>query len=241
MPYAPPVDLGEFYDEETLDYLYNLTASRPWAIHLIGPDEVHYNVNFEKDPDADDNPELTQRTALKTASELNAFVAAQPPHPGEDPPLMYHAVVLHHGEPWLPELNESAAVYTEWFDIEEYNWFCNQCFNQLDGKQACPTCAPTDIPGMQQADCYAEPRHPQTFVYADNGGYGAPCGWCAYDAMNEAHKDCEHNHCRAWRRWQATDRLLSLLFRLNVVKGLRWDDCNGRGRHASVIAWRWSR
>ena len=240
MSYALPVDLDAFYDEETLSYLYNLTAGHPWAIHLIGPDEVHYNVDFEKAPDADDNPLLTQRTALKTASELNAFVAANLAVDGEDPPVMYHAVVFHHGEPWLPELNESAGVYCEWFDHEECDWFCNQCFNQLpDKRQGCPEHAPLEVPGFQLTDCN-NPEHPRTFVYADNGGYGAPCGWCAHDAMSEAHKDCDHAQHRAWRRWGVTERTMVMLSRLRLVKGMCWSNCNRRGYCVSGIAWRWS-
>lgn len=244
MPYAPPVDPGTFYDEETLEYLYSVMSGRPWAIHLIGPDEIHFNVDFEKDPDADDNPELTQRTALKTASELNAFVAAQPPHPGEDPPLMYHAVVFHHGEPWLPsESDGPAGEYCEWFDFAACEWFCNQCFRALkDDAAHCRTCAPVRFAGLKRLECDAEPTHPALFMYADNlDGYGSPiCFYCITAHQEQVRVEQEHAGHRPWRRWKATNRALRVLNRLGVVRFYQWSYtslCEG----CVTVTWRWSK
>lgn len=240
--YAPPVDLETFYDEVTLNYLYRIMAGRPWAIHLIGPDEIHYNEDFEKPEDDPANPELTQRTALKVATELNAFVATQV-RPDEDPPLMYHAVVFHYGEPWVaPE-----ADYCEYFDFDSFDWFCNQCFAVLKATGAhCPTCAPTHFPGLMRVPCDAEPNeHPALFMYADNtDGYsGAWCQFCIAKHQREADaEDARRAHAkhRAWRRWGFTRRVLDLGKRLRLVDGYSWSYsaiCNG----CVGITWRWER
>jgi hypothetical protein len=243
MPYAPPVDLDTFYDEAALDYLHRVMAGHQWAIHLIGPDEIHYNVDFKKPEDDPDNPEFTQRTALKTAAELNAFVASQA-RPDEDPPLMYHAVVFHQGEPWLPSKEDGpAGEYCEWFDFDSFDRFCNICFEVIkDGAAHCQTCAPTRFPGLKRLECDTDPAHPALFMYADNlDGYGSPdCFYCALKYRDEM--DAERRHARhlGWYRWRVTQRLLPGLKRLRLVRSWHWTSsatCDG----CTSIRWRWTR
>lgn len=242
--YAPPVDLNTFYDDETLDYLHRVIAGREWAIHLIGPDEIHFNEDFEKPEDDPTNPELTQRTALKTAAEVNAL-AAELARPGEDPPIMYHAVVFHQGEPWLPSESDGAAgEYRECFDFDSYDWFCNQCFEVIKDTAAhCPTCAPTHFPGLKRLECDAKPEHPALFMYADNlDGYNQPiCFYCVMKHQDEAWTERRHAGHKAWRTWRSTRRLLNGLCRLGVCCGWCCSLCHSGQSCISGIKWRWSR
>lgn len=135
----------------------------------------------------------------------------------------------------------AVIAYCEIFDWDRCDWFCNICDRPLDGTSPYPEHAPTEFAGLELVECYAEPRHPHTFMYAQDGGYSAPCGYCTTAAVAEAHKNCEHAHHQAWRRWRVTDRAVSVLHRINLVIGSRWSNCNGRGTCVSGITWRWSR
>jgi len=241
--YAPPVDLGAFYDDETLDYLYRTMAGREWAIYLIGPDEIHFNEDFEKPEDDPTNPELTQRTALKTATEVNAL-AAELARPDEDPPIMYHAVVFHQGEPWLPSESDGAAgEYRECFDFDSYDWFCNQCFEVIKDTAAhCPTCAPTHFPGLKRLKCDAEKEHPALFMYAANlDGYNQPiCFYCVMKHQDEVDAERRHAGHRQWYRRLDSWHLLPTLKRLRLVRSWYWTQsatCDG----CTSIRWRWTR
>lgn len=240
--YAPPVDLNTFYDDETLDHLHRVIAGREWAIHLIGPDEIHFNEDFEKPEDDPTNPELTQRTALKVATEVNAL-AAELARPGEDPSIMYHAVVFHQGEPWVPsELDGPVDEYCEWFDFDTCEWFCNQCFTLLVETHHCPTCAPTQFPGLMRVLCDNDPQHPAIFMYADNtGDYGAYCFFCIGEHRNQVESERRHAGHKAWRTWRSTRRLLNGLCRLGVCRGWCYSLCHSGQSCISGIRWRWSR
>lgn len=252
MPYAPPVDIATFYDEDTLDHLFQIMHGHEWAIHLIGPDEIHYNVDFEKPEDDPDNPELTQRTALKTAAELNAFVASQE-RPDEDPPLMYHSVVFHHGEPWVPAASDGKpGEYCEWFDFNSHDWFCNQCFEVINGAGVhCPTCAPAHFPGLMRVPCDAEPNtHPAIFMYADNteGYSSAYCWFCIRDHQQEVtgqgkrlRLERMHASHAPWRRWKLTGWLLKSSRRMGLVAGYTTYHAKPCLGCVYDIHWRWSR
>lgn len=88
----------------------------------------------------------------------------------------------------------------------EWGFSCGTCRRWLGvGRSPCPDHAPMDIPGLQRAECSAPPgTHPVTFFYANDGGYGAPCMYCAFDAISKDHAGCEHSHHGAWRSWRVT-------------------------------------
>lgn len=70
----------------------------------------------------------------------------------------------------------------------DYIWRCGTCGRGLDDGP-CAEHAPTAFPGLQLADCTADPPH-VAWVYASDG-YPAPCMSCAYDQMEAAHRGCE--------------------------------------------------
>jgi len=214
-----------------------------WAVHIIGPDDVHTRANPDLDDDDPANPEFTQRTALKFAADTNAFVAGN--FTPDDPTV--HAVVLHCGEPWTPDAVHGGpdGAYCEFFDFGACEWFCNLCFRVLgDDATHCPTCAPASFPGLQRLECVAEPTHPALFMYADNlDGYGSPsCFYCTGSARDAWESEREHAGHRAWRRWPATDRALRWLGHLPGLTVHRSTvytaDCRGC---ITSITWRWSR
>lgn len=226
-----PDQIAEHYDGT--DYYIETFGRIPWAVHIIGPDEVHAHVNPDLDDDDPANEEFTQRTALKFAAESNAFMASAPVY---DPPIPCHAVVLHHGDPWIPdEIDGPTGQYCEWFDYGELEFFCNQCFRQVPGHLGCPDHAPVDIPGLQVTECSEPGIHPRTFAYADNGGYGAPCMYCVCNSISEAHEGCEHAGHLFWFRWHWLVRVLK---RVKVVRSYYYtSSC----RCAPVTAWAWTK
>lgn len=82
-------------------------------------------------------------------------------------------------------------------------WMCGTCGRDI-GMGHCPDHAPTEIPGLELAVCSADPPHQRTFLYQGDGGYPAPCMYCAYDAARKAHEGCAHSHHRVWHRWKLT-------------------------------------
>lgn len=77
----------------------------------------------------------------------------------------------------------------------------------------------TTMPGLELAECAAEPRHPRVYFEEDPDAYPAPCMYCAYASMYEAHAPCEHSHHGRWRRWKLTRRTVSRLYALGLVRG----------------------
>lgn len=94
---------------------------------------------------------------------------------------------------------------------------CNLCDRRLDDGP-CPQHAPLNVPGLQLADCTAEPRHARTWVL-DGDTYGAPCMYCAYDAMNERVKYLERCRHRGWRRTRPFKWLAGCAYSLGIVIG----------------------
>lgn len=200
-----------------------------WSVYVVGADKVHTHANPDLDGDDDENAEFTQRTALKFAAD-----ATSDP---DDQAGQVHAIVLHHGEPWtLREWDGPADAYCEWFDYDECDFFCNQCFRPLSGHNTpCPEHAPVNIPGLQVTECGQPEEHPRSFVYADNGGYGAPCMYCVHASMKEAHEGCEHARHLFWFRWH---RVVRALKRLRIVRSFYYTSgC----RCAPVTAWAWTK
>lgn len=221
------------FGDDTLNWLLAAASPYTWSVFTTGSYTVH--THLDPGQDGEDAAEFTQRTALKFAADA---IAAGHDKSTEEP---LYAVVLHHGHPWtLREWDGPADAYCEWFDYEECDYFCNQCFEQIPGQRGCPEHAPTSVPGLQVAECSEPDKHPRTFIFADNGGYGAPCGWCAYDAMSEAHKDCEHAHHWAWRRWRVTRKVFGALYQFQISTGWCYSTCKTGRTCISRISWRWS-
>lgn len=112
----------------------------------------------------------------------------------------------------------------------DWGYACGTCGRPVDDSP-CPAHAPLDIPGLMLTECTtAEPRHPRTWVIANDGGYGAPCMYCCYDLAVKAHAGCEHSHHGRWRRWRIASRLLGDLYSLGIVAcyGHNWGGgCRG--------------
>lgn len=245
MPYVPPIDIDDFYSRADITHLTaTLERWQRWSVHLIGPDKILTHVNPELPDDDPANEEFTQRTALKFAMERNAWAEK-----ANDGIQTVHCVVLHDGDPWVPDASDGPATeYCEYFDFDSYDWFCNQCYEVLKAPGAhCLTCAPTHFPGLMRVPCDAEPNtHPAIFMYADNtDGYsGAFCQFCIAAHQREMdERDAERRHAKhlAWRRWSLTHRALRLGKRLRLVKHYSYSYsaiCNGCVRG---ITWRWSR
>jgi hypothetical protein len=129
---------------------------------------------------------------------------------------------------------------------------CNICGRPVDDTNgACPDHTPLEYPGLQLAECGAEPRHAYTW-FLDDDGYGAPCMYCVYEAVRDAHAGCEHSHHGPWRRWKVTHRLAGWAYTLGITSAssYRYDgNCSGcytpyfHGRRLYVLglsrgAWR---
>jgi len=112
----------------------------------------------------------------------------------------------------------------------DWGYACGTCGRPVDDGP-CPDHAPLDVPGLMLADCAAEPRHPRTWLLANDAGYGAPCMYCAYDTVNTAHAGCEHSRHGRWRRSRVIYRLLGYGYSLGFVasRGITWDGggCGG--------------
>lgn len=119
----------------------------------------------------------------------------------------------------------------------EPQFYCGTCRRPVS-EGPCPDHAPLDVPGLDLAPCSAEPRHPRTWFLAADG-YPPPCMYCSYDALQAAHRGCEHSRHRAWRRWKVTHWLAGRGYSLGVVAshgssyGLGCDDC--------LTGFRWGR
>lgn len=243
MAYIPPVDINTAFTNAELDSIYQHAARHPWSVFVTDLDEVRTHINPDLDPEDENNEEFTQRTALKWASERNAWNDKRNADDPNSP--AGHCVVLHHGEPWAPDLNTDgpAGEYCEWFDFDSFDWFCNICFEVIKGNAAhCPTCAPTRFAGLKRLECDADPAHPALFMYADNlDGYGSPdCFYCALKYQDEVDAERRHAGHRGWYRWRLTQRLLPILKRLRLVQSWSWTSsatCDG----CTSIRWRWTR
>ena len=132
----------------------------------------------------------------------------------------------------------------------DWDWSCGTCGRSLAGGP-CPDHAPVDIPGLMLAECTAEPPHPRTWVLA-NEWCGAPCMYCAYEALRAEHAPCEHSRHWPWRRWKVTHKALYRLRLAGVVSG-GWtgysEHCNGCVSHLKLGGssyvlgwpkWKWS-
>lgn len=100
----------------------------------------------------------------------------------------------------------------------DWGYACGTCGCPVDDGP-CPDHAPLDIPGLMLADCGAVPRHPRTWLIANDAGYGAPCMYCAYDAESAAHAPCAHSHHWPWRHWAVTHKTLHWLVLAGVTRG----------------------
>lgn len=69
--------------------------------------------------------------------------------------------------------------------------------------------------GFQLVECNKSPRHWPTYTVLEDD-YGAPCMYCAWEQLNEAHSGCEHSHHGRWRRW----RIAKWLVTQSYVSGL---------------------
>jgi len=118
----------------------------------------------------------------------------------------------------------------------DWGWACGTCGRPVDDGP-CPDHAPLDVPGLMLTECTtAEPRHPRTWVLASDS-YGAPCMYCAYDAVSSAHAGCAHSHHWPWRRWTVTHKVLHWLVLAGVTRG-GWfthdSHCRGCVDHLSL-------
>jgi hypothetical protein len=120
----------------------------------------------------------------------------------------------------------------------EWGYRCGTCGVGLDDGP-CPEHAPTEVPGLMLTDCAAPAQHRRTWVHANDGGYGAPCMDCAYDAKDEAHRGCAHSHHHAWHRWKITHKLAGYGYSLGFVQGhgTSW----GGGCNGCMTGFRWGR
>lgn len=119
---------------------------------------------------------------------------------------------------------------------------CNICDRRLDDGP-CPDHAPLNVPGLQLADCYAEPRHPRTWALAGDN-YGIPCMYCAYDALDERVQYLERCRHWAWRRTKLFKKLAGRAYALGIVGGYGISGGGGQYAHrgcAYGFRWRGSR
>lgn len=90
------------YSDGELAWFAEHYADTEWAVHVIGPDDVHTHADPELDDDDPANPVLTRESAFELAAGLNAswvaYKAANTPL-SEYGPNVFHASVLHHGVP----------------------------------------------------------------------------------------------------------------------------------------------
>jgi hypothetical protein len=101
-------------------------------------------------------------------------------------------------------------------------WFaCNLCGRDVSAdNQGCPGHAPHDVPGLNRAECWANPPHaPVWTLDGEQNGYGNPCPQCMYDGV--AADLARANRCRhwPWRRWRATGWLVRKAYTLGVISG----------------------
>ena len=147
-------------------------------------------------------------------------------------------------------MNETTTAYLETFGCHleteddhdhpgdcEWGFACSACGRRVDD-EPCPDHAPADVPGLQLADCDAQPRHPRTWFLATDS-YPPPCMYCSCAALQAAHQGCEHSHHRAWRRWKLTHRLAGRLYSLGVVKG--YGLAGGGGCNFCLTGLQWGR
>lgn len=91
-----------------------------------------------------------------------------------------------------------------------------------------PPAAPS---GFVLIECDHEPRHWPTYTVHDDWSYPAPCMYCAYELLDQAHAGCEHSHHSLWRRtriarWAVRNLLSSGL--MGGGYGIGWSrDCSG--------------
>lgn len=139
--------------------------------------------------------------------------------------------------------------YDHGFHREDCDWIrrCSVC-NADVSTGPCASHAPHHVPGLRLIECEAENRHGRTWVL-DDDGYEPPCPWCVIDQEVKAHQGCEHALHGPWRRWRITQRTVSRLYALGVVKGSTTKyggGCRGcvsgvrPGRNGYVLGWpRW--
>jgi hypothetical protein len=106
------------YTDADLTYLAENFRADPWAVHIIGPDEIHTHANTELADDDPTNPVLTEQAAREMVANTNRFArehAEKNPDPQGYRPVV-HAVLLHYGvpvpadAPVPPELTASAHL-----------------------------------------------------------------------------------------------------------------------------------
>lgn len=129
------------------------------------------------------------------------------------------------------------------------DWISRCCVCNADVSMTpCAEHAPHHVPGLRLIECTAENGHSRTWVL-DDDGYDPPCPWCVIDQEVKAHQGCEHALHGRWRRWRITQRTVSRLYALGVVKGSTTKyggGCRGcvsgvrLGRNGYVLGWpRW--
>jgi len=98
-------------------------------------------------------------------------------------------------------------------DEEWVAWFTRV----QDAVLAAPPTAPE---GFLLEECYAEPRHWPTYTVNDGTMAEPPsCGQCAYAALSEAHRPCEHKQHGRWRTWKASRKVAGWLYTLGLLRG----------------------
>jgi len=90
------------YTPQDLAWYAENLADDEWAVHVVGPDEVHTHVNPDLDEDDPANPLFTEASAHAFAAkvrEFNAWYHAK--WPNEDAPNLI-PTVFHRGVPVEP-------------------------------------------------------------------------------------------------------------------------------------------
>lgn len=90
---------------------------------------------------------------------------------------------------------------------------CSVCRRGVDSGP-CPEHAPDKVPGLTKLVCTATPSHDLWIIAGDY--YDPPCWRCMFEETIPKPEPCAH---WPWRRWTATRRVLSWLYRLRLVRG----------------------
>jgi hypothetical protein len=91
------------YSAEDLAWFAENFADTEWAVHVVGPDDVHTRANPDLDEDDPANPVLTEESAQAFAAnvrEFNAWYHAK--YPNEGAPALI-PTVMHRGVPVEPK------------------------------------------------------------------------------------------------------------------------------------------
>lgn len=118
-----------------------------------------------------------------------------------------HLRRLVSGEPYF----ETFEWYTD-ANGERCGHVCNICRREVNSGP-CPEHAPNKVSGLTKLACTATPNHDLWVIAGDY--YDPPCWRCMYEETIPRPKPCAH---WGWRRWKATHRALSWLYRIRLVR-----------------------